>query len=91
MYNYQHFTFLTQSRYFQMNFLARQASRAALPPAVQVEIDRVTDLVERCTNEILLAIDWTVNMELVDATNRASCQEVRREIVRQVRKRLQHR
>jgi hypothetical protein len=74
-----------------MNFLSRQAARASLPPHVQEELDRVTELVEKCTSEILLTVDWAVNMEVVDATNRASSQDVRREIVRQVRKRLQHR
>ena len=74
-----------------MNFLARQASRASLPPHVQEEMERLTGLVEKATSEILLSTDWTVSMELVDSTNRSSSEDVKREVVRQVRKRLQHR
>ncbi len=47
--------------------------------------------VEKATSEILLSPDWSIMMEVVDALNRASDQEIKREIVRQIRKRLQHR
>jgi len=74
-----------------MNFLARQANRAAMPPHLQDEYDRVQSTVEKCTSEMLLAIDWSQNMELVDYVNNTASQDLRREVVRQVRKRLQHR
>jgi hypothetical protein len=74
-----------------MNFLARQASKAALPIPVQDEMDRGTAMIEKATSDILLGVDWTTNLEIIDMVNRATCDEVTREIVRQVRKRLQHR
>ena len=67
------------------------STRPNLPPDLQDEGDRGADLVEKATSEILLAVDWAMNMEVVDALNRASHQEIKREIVRQIRKRLQHR
>ena len=74
-----------------MNFLARQANRATMPPHLSDEYDRVQNMVEKCTSEMLLAIDWAQNMEVVDYVNNVASQDLRREVARQVRKRLQHR
>jgi len=65
--------------------------RPNLPPHLMDEGERGAGLVEKATSDILLAVDWAINMEVVDALNRASDQEVKREIIRQIRKRLQHR
>lgn len=62
-----------------------------MPPHLLDEYDRVVSMVEKCTSEMLLSIDWTQNMELVDFTNNTASQDIRREVARQVRKRLQSR
>lgn len=74
-----------------MNFLAREARKANLPVPVQEEMDRTTAMIEKATSDILLGVDWATNLEIVDTANRTQSEDVRREIVRQVRKRLQHR
>ncbi|KAM3571980.1 hypothetical protein VYU27_006006 [Nannochloropsis oceanica] len=76
-----------------MNFLLGGGGpvRPNLPPHLMDEGERGADLVEKATSDILLAVDWAINMEVVDALNRASDQEIKREIIRQIRKRLQHR
>jgi len=76
-----------------MNFLLGGGGpvRPNLPPHLMDEGERGAGLVEKATSDILLAVDWAINMEVVDALNRASDQEVKREIIRQIRKRLQHR
>jgi len=65
--------------------------RPNLPPHLMDEGERAAGLVEKATSDILLAVDWAMNMEVVDALNRSSEQAVKREIIRQIRKRLQHR
>lgn len=65
--------------------------RPDLPPHLMDEGERAAALVEKATCDILLQVDWAAMMEVVDAINHASDQAVRREIVRQIRKRLQSR
>ena len=74
-----------------MNYLLGGPVKPNLPPHLMDEGERGAGLVEKATSEILLAVDWAINMEVVDALNRASDQEVKREIIRQIRKRLQNR
>ena len=74
-----------------MNFLNRQAKRASLPPDVQAQIKRGIDLVGRATNDAHISSDWGTNMEVVDLMEHAADQEVREEIIRAIRKRLQER
>lgn len=76
-----------------MNFLLGTGGpvRPNLPPHLMDEGERGAALIEKATSDILLQVDWAAMMEVVDAMNHASDQAVKRELVRQIRKRLQSR
>lgn len=63
--------------------------RPKLPPHLMDEGERAAGLVERATSELLSAVEEVKNMDVVDALNHASDQEVKKDIIRQIRKRLQ--
>ena len=75
----------------KMNFLLGTRATPNLPPHLFDEGERGAALIEKATSDILLQVDWAAMMEVVDAINHASDQAVKRELVRQIRKRLQSR
>ena len=49
------------------------------------------ELVNKATDELLISHDWAANLEIADVVNNAADEAVAAEVVRAVRKRLQHR
>jgi len=55
------------------------------------EIEELMKMLDTATSDILIATDWNSNMAIVDALNNCQSQEILKEFVRQVRKKLQSR